>query len=179
MRPPVPLFVCALLALASCAPPSFEVELKGETFVPASPDPDSNTTFDAFPGIGSFTDLDFDKTQDFQNQGITREDVASARLVSFRLKVLSPERQDFSFLSWLECYARAKDQEVLVASLYNIPALHLSGPYPVLELKVRDAELQPLLASPALSLLIRSQGVMPEREVRLQADVKLEVKVRR
>ena len=172
MRPPLVLPVCALFALVACAPPSFEVELKGEAVVPAG---DGGTPLDAFPAIGSFTNLDFNQNQDFQNQGITKEQVTSARLVSFQLKVLAPADQDFTFLDSLECYARAKDQERRVAFKQNIASLPLKTPSPVLSLDLEDAELQPFITAPSVSLLVRGKGRMPSSEVRLQADVKLEV----
>ena len=179
MRPPLVLPVCALLALVACASPSFVAELQGETTVPAAPMGGTDTPLDAFPAIGSFTNLDFDQNQDFQNQDITKMEVTSARLVSFQLKVLAPADQDFSFLDTLECYARSGDREVRVALKQNISALNLKAPNPVLFLDLADTELQRFLASPSMSLLVRGKGRMPPREVRLQADVKLQVTVER
>ncbi len=169
------LSLCALLALPGCAPLQFTAEVKGETTVPASPLP---AVLDVFPGIGSFTSLDFDQNQDFQNQGVTKEQVASAKLKSVELKILAPSDQDFSFLDSLEFFARAGDREVKVASRSNISELGLKAPHPVLEMKLEDVELQPFITAPSMSIVVRGRGRMPSKEVRLQADVKLDVQVR-
>ncbi len=171
------LSLCALLSLLACGPPTFVAEVKGETTVPAAPS-GIFTLLEAFPAIGSFSSLDFNQNQDFQNQGVTKEQVASAKLKSLRLKVLSPADQDFSFLDTLEFYAKAGDQEVLVASKRNISSLGLKAPNPVLVLDVTDAELQPFITAPSMSITVRGRGRKPSKEVRLQADVKLNVQVR-
>ncbi|WNG21893.1 hypothetical protein F0U63_08640 [Cystobacter fuscus] len=171
--------MCALLALVACAPPSYVANLKGETTIPAAPPSDTDTPLDAFPAFGSFTNLDFNRNQDFQNQDITKDRVTSARIHSFQLKVLAPADQDFSFLDTVECYARSGDREVRVAYKQNISSLNLSAPNPVLFLELTHAELQPFLAAPSMSLLVRGKGRMPSREVRLQADVTLDVLVGR
>jgi hypothetical protein len=171
------LSVCALLSLVACAPPGFVAEVKGETTVPGDPTGIS-TVLDAFPSIGSFSSLDFDQNQDFQNQGVTKEQVSSARLQSLSLKILSPADQDFSFLDTLEFYAKTGDQEVLVASKRNISSLGLKAPNPVLELDVTGEELQPFITAPSMSISVRGKGRKPSKEVRLQVDVKLDVQVR-
>ncbi|MBM7118823.1 hypothetical protein [Archangium primigenium] len=178
MRPLSVLPVCAVLALVACGSPTFVAEVKGETTVPAAPLGEPVPPLDAFPAIASFTGLDFNLNQDFQNQGITKDQVASAKLRSFQLKVLAPADQDFAFLDTLECYARTGDQVVLVASRQNIAALRLSAPNPVLSLELTDVDLQPFLSAPSMSLSVRGKGRMPPRDVRLQATVTLDVQAR-
>lgn len=169
--------VCALLSLVACAPPSFVAEVQGETTVPAAPS-GIFTLLEAFPAIGGFSSLDFDQNQDFQNQGVTKEQVSSAKLQSLQLKVLSPADQDFSFLDTVEFYAKAGDREVRVASKHNISSLGLKAPNPVLNLDLDEVELQPFITAPSMSISVRGRGRMPQKEVRLQADVKLEVRAR-
>ena len=171
------LSVCALLSLVACAPPGFVAEVKGEATVAGDPTGIS-TVLDAFPSIGSFSSLDFDQNQDFQNQGVTKEQVSSAKLHSLSLKILSPADVDFTFLDTLEFYAKAGDQEVLVASKRNIASLGLKAPNPVLVLDVTGAELQPFITAPSMSISVRGKGRKPSKEVRLQVDVKLDVQVR-
>ncbi|PTL82091.1 hypothetical protein [Vitiosangium sp. GDMCC 1.1324] len=169
--------VCALLSLVACAPPTFTAEVKGETTVPAAPG-GIGTLLEAFPAIGSFSSLDFDQNQDFQNQGVTKEQVSSAKLQSLQLKVLAPADQDFSFLDTVEFYAKTGDREVLVASKHNIASLGLKAPNPVLALDLEDVDLQPFITAPSMSISVRGKGRMPSKEVRLLADVKLDVQVR-
>jgi hypothetical protein len=166
-----------LLSLVACGPPTFVAEVKGETTVPGDPTGISNV-LEAFPAFGSFTSLDFNQNQDFQNQGVTKEQVSSAKLKSLQLRILTPADQDFSFLDSLEFYAKAGDREVLVAQKKNIPSLGLKAPNPVLDMDLTGAELQPFLTAPSMSISVRGKGRKPSKEVRLQADVKLDVQVR-
>ena len=173
------LFVCALLALVACAPASFEAALQGEATLPAAPRGDEDAPLNAFPAIGSFTNLDFNLNQDFQNQGITKEQVTSARLVSFQLRVLAPPTQDFSFLDSLECLAQSRDTSRRVAFKQDIASLKLRAPNPVLILELDNEELQSLLAAPSMSLVVRAKGRLPPGEVRLRADVWIRVRAGR
>jgi hypothetical protein len=169
--------VCALLFTASCAAPSFVAEVKGETTVPAAPG-GLGSLLENFPAVGNFSSLDFNQNQDFQNQGVSKDEVSSAKLESLQLKVLSPADQDFSFLDTLEFYAEAGDTKVLVASKHNISSLNLKAPNPVLEMDLKDVELQPFITAPSMTIRVQGKGRMPAKEVRLQAIVKLDVQVR-
>jgi hypothetical protein len=170
----IPPWAC--LALIACAPSSFNAELKGETTVPAGP-PGVVTVLIAFPAIGSFAGLDFNQNQDFKNQGITKDEVSSVRVHSVELLLLSPSDADFGFLDTLEFFAKAGDQEERFARKQDISRLGLSAPNPLLKLEVEDAELQPFIAAPSMSVIVRGKGRMPEQEVRLKATVVLDVKV--
>jgi hypothetical protein len=171
------LSVCALLFSVACGPPGFVAVVKGETTVPAAPG-GIGSLLEAFPAIGNFSSLDFNQNQDFQNQGVSKDQVSSAKLKSLQLKVLAPTDQDFSFLDTLEFYAKAGDREVLVASKQNISSLGLKAPNPVLDMDLKDVELQPFLTAPSMTISVRGKGRMPSKEVRLQAIVKLDVQVR-
>ncbi len=168
------LLAVAGLGLAACAPSSFTTEVKGETTVPAGP-PGGTTQLNAFPSISSFAGLDFNQNQDFKNQGVSKSDVTSVKVKSVTLKVLSPNDQDFTFLSLVEFFARAGDREERIARRQDVSTLNLRLPNPVLSLNVDDEELQPFVSAPSMSIIVRGRGVMPERDVRLQAVVTLEV----
>ncbi|MFP2913436.1 hypothetical protein ACLESD_52270 [Pyxidicoccus sp. 3LFB2] len=168
------LLAAAGLGLAACAPSSFTTEVKGETSVPAGP-PGGDTSLNAFPSISSFAGLDFNQNQDFKNQGVDKGDVTSVKVKSVTLKVLSPNDQGFGFLSVAEFFARAGDREARIAQRQDISRLNLPSSNPVLSLDVDNVELQPFVSAPTMSIIVRGRGVLPEREVRLQAVVTLEV----
>lgn len=180
MRPLPTLAVGALCALGACAPPPFTVALKGETTVRGDP---LMGTLGALPPVGAFTNLDFDRNQEFQNQGVTKDMVSSVRPRAVRLRVASPDTQDFGFLDSIAFYARAGTCtsgpcEVLVAEAKDIGRLGLKAPNPVLSLAVNhDAELQPYVAAPSMSIVARGSGRMPPQDVRLEATVELDVQV--
>jgi hypothetical protein len=166
----------AFLTLVACSPTSFDTELKGETTVPAGP-PGVTTILNAFPAIASFAGLDFNENQDFKNQGVAKDEVSSVRPKSIELRLLSPSDADFRFLDTLEFYAKAGDKEERFANKQDISRLDLRAPHPVLKMEVEDLELQPFIAAPSMSVLVRGKGRLPEQEVRLQAVVVLNVKV--
>lgn len=168
------IFAAAGLGLAACAPSSFTTELKGESTVPAGP-PGVSTPFNALPAISSFAGMDFNQNQDFKNRGVSKTEVTSVKVKSLTLKVLSPNDQDFTFLSSVEFFARAGDREERIAGRGDIARLNLRPPNPVLTLNVDEAELQPFVSAPTMSIIVRGRGDLPEREVRLQAVVTLEV----
>ena len=176
MRPASLIPPWACLALVACAPASFTTELKGETTVPAGP-PGTTAVLNAFPPIASFAGLDFDQNQDFKNQGISKSDVKSVHPKSLELRLLSPSDEDFTFLDTLEFYAKAGDKEERIAHKQDISQLRLSAPNPVLKMDMDDVELQPFVAAPSMSIIVRGKGRMPDKEVRLQAVLALDVKV--
>ncbi|MBN1206019.1 MAG: hypothetical protein JXB05_13965 [Myxococcaceae bacterium] len=174
---PVSLFSAwACLTLVACAPASFETELKGETTVPAAT-PGGTTVLNALPAISSFAGLDFNQNQDFKNQGITKDEVGSVKPQSIELRLLSPSDADFGFLDTLEFSAKAGDQEARFARQQDISRQRLNAPNPVLKLEREDVELQPFVAAPSMSIIVRGRGRLPEQEVRLQAVVVLSVSV--
>ncbi|CAM4504700.1 MULTISPECIES: hypothetical protein [Myxococcus] len=170
----VSLLAVACLGLSACASSSFTTEVKGESTVPAGP-PGVDTPLNGLPAISSFAGMDFDKNQDFKNQGIHKGEVTSVKVESLTLKVLSPNDQDLRFLDSVEFYARAGDREARIAARQDVSALDLRPPNPVLSLRVDNVELQPFVSAPSMSIIIRGRGIMPAREVRLQAVVKLQV----
>jgi hypothetical protein len=174
MRPAPFLPAWACLTLAACAPVSFDTELKGETTVPAGPS-GVITPLNAFPAIGSFAGLNFNENQDFKNQGVANDEVSSVSARSVELRLLAPDDADFTFLDTLEFFAKAGDQEKRFASKRDISRLALRPPNPVLRMEVEDVELQPFVAAPSMSIIVRGKGRMPEQEVRLQAIVVLKV----
>jgi hypothetical protein len=176
MRPASLLPAWACLGLIACAPSSFGTELKGETTVPAGP-PGSTAVLNAFPAIASFARLDFNQNQDFKNQGIAKEEVSSVRPQSVELRLLSPSDTDFGFLDTLEFFAKAGDKEERFAHRQDISRLGLHAPNPVLKMEVEEKELQPFIAAPSMSIIVRGKGRMPEQEVRLQAVVVLSVQL--
>src|SRR3712207_8616990 len=66
-----------------------------------------------------YTTLFRSQNQDFQNQGVTKDQVSSAKLHSLSLKILSPADLDFSFLDTLEFYAKTGRSEEHTSELQS------------------------------------------------------------
>jgi hypothetical protein len=171
------LLAPALLAFAACEANVFPVEVKGETTIQGDPSPIPGV-LNWFQPIGSFTNIDFNQSQEFKNQGITKEHVKSVRPDYVRLRIVSPDTQDFSFLDSIQFFARSGDQEVLVAEKHDIAQLELSAPNPVLILDVSRAELQPFVTAPSMSIVVRGSGRLPPQDTKLEAVVGLKVEIR-
>src|SRR3954451_12423 len=91
-----------LLALAAllvaCQPNVFHTEVKGTSTISGDPSPVAGL-LNAFPGVSNFSNIDFNQNQDFKNQGVSKDQVQSVKIDSVKLKITSPNNQDFSFLS--------------------------------------------------------------------------------
>jgi len=168
----LPTWAC--FTLVACSPVTFDTELKGETVIPAGP-AGTITPLNAFPAIGSFAGLNFNENLDFKNQGVLKDEVSSVSASSVELRLVAPDDADFGFLDTVEFFAKAGDQEKRFASRKDISRLGLRPPNPMLKVDVEDVELQPFIAAPSMSIIVRGKGRMPEREVRLQAIVVLKV----
>lgn len=172
------LILFPLLSLLACQPNVFPVEVNGETTVPGDPSP-LPAVLNVFPAIGSFSNIDFNQSQEFQNQGVTKDQVNSVRMSFARIRIVSPDTQDYSFLQQLQFFARAGDEEVLVAEKFGIDQLGLQPPNPVLELEVKpDAELQPFVTAPSMSIVVRGNGRLPPQNTRLEATVGVNVEIK-
>jgi hypothetical protein len=172
----LPLVPCALLLFA-CRPDVFSVEVSGETTVQGDPSPLPGL-LQVFPGIANFASLDFDQTQEFQNQGVTKDQVRSVTLEALRLRIVAPQSQDYGFLDELQFFAKAGDQEALIAEKFNISGQGLVPPNPVLELDLKDVELQPYVTAPSMAITTRGKGRLPPQDTRLEATVRLQVQVK-
>lgn len=165
--------VAVFLALLSgCDPGTFYTEVKGETTIQGSA---LYALLGDFQPIGSFTNIDFNSNQDFQNEGITKDQVTSVRVESFTLRILSPSTGDFDFLDEIHFFAKVGSDEEELAGATNITARDLSAPNPVLQLDVRGVELQPFVTADTMSIVTRGSGRMPSSDTRLEARVRLKI----
>jgi len=156
--------------LVACQPTTFSTTVTGQTTVRGDP---LGALFSAFPPVGSFANLDFSANQDFKNEGVSKKQVTSVKATEVKLKILSPNDQDFRFLESLAFYARTGDHEVLVADKVDIARLDLSAPNPTLKMDVKGAELQPYVTAPSMTIVVRGRGRSPPQDTRLEASVTL------
>ncbi len=173
---PVTLLLAAALSLSACGPPTFNAEVKGSSTLQGG-DPLAGL-LGTFPGVGSFTNIDFNSNQDFQNQGVTKDQVDSVKVDRVQLKITDPNDQDFRFLESIQFFAKAGDKEALIAERSDISSLGLVAPNPILELTVSGAELQPFVVAPQMSIIVRGKGKNPAKTTTMEATVNLKVSVK-
>jgi hypothetical protein len=170
----IPVLGAALLA--GCEPGTFYTDVKGETTIDGDPTPIS-TVLGTFPGIGSFTNMDFNANQDFQHQGVTVDQVSSVKVSALTLKITSPGTQGFDFLDEISFWAKVGSQESKVAEKTNITAMGLTAPNPVLSLDVTGAELQPFISAPTMSIIVKGRGRTPPQNTTLEAVARFKVDI--
>ena len=168
----------AVLALAACAcdPNAFKAEVKGETVIDG--DPSGVAPLSALPPIGSLSNIDFNQAHELKSHGAAKDKLQSVKLDAAQVKILSPAEQDFGFLDSIQFYAKAGDQEVLIAEKSGIPELNLAAPNPVLKLDVKSEELLPFIQASSTSFIARGKGRKPKSATRLEATLTLWIQVK-
>jgi hypothetical protein len=170
--------LCAIaVVLPGChCHPAFHSEVNGQTSIPRSPTPIAGV-LDWFPAISNFTNIDFNQNQDFKNQGVSKDRVNSVKADSVRLKIVSPNNQDFSFLDTIQFSAKAGDQEVKIAEKSSIGTLNLPPPSPTLVLDVTGAELKPYVTAPSMNIVINGRGKSPQNDTQIAITVGVQVEL--
>lgn len=161
-----PFAAGTVFLMAGCHP-SFDVTVTGQTTVDASPLPVSLIPLN-FTGFGG---LDLSQTQEFKNQGITKDEIQSVKLVSVTLTIASPAGANFDFLTSLAFDVSAQGQpQAEVASLATVPqgATELS-------LAVEGVELAPYVTAPSMSVTSNAQGELPPQNTTINATMVFDV----
>ncbi len=174
MKRPVRRGFLALAILAGACRPTvyFETTVQGASTVQGSP---LGGLLGQFPAMSQFTNMDLSQTQDFQNQGITKNDVSSVKLKQFNLQITSPNDEDFSWLQSIAFTATADGRSDQVASKSNVNQLPLKAPNPAFDLDLADVELAPYVTAPSMSITATATGQMPPQNTTVQATVRFGV----
>ncbi|WP_438027382.1 hypothetical protein [Sorangium sp. So ce233] len=163
--------ILGLCALPMCdSLDNIDVEVGGRAVVPAG------TIIDDVLGV-----LDFDAFQsidlsaEFENQGVTKDDVDSVQILAFTLRVESPESGSFDFLRSASFFVETEGQpRVLIAKLDEVPrgARELSMDV------VEGVDLKPYVVAPSMRITSEARvSGHPDEETTVVADVLLDVDV--
>lgn len=156
-----------LVALAGCGPLRFDVEVEADTTI-ESGGLLGGLLSTPFAGFASF---DITSSQEFRNQGVSRDQVESVRLTALELSVREPAGATFDFLDGIEFFVEAEGLERRrVASLSPVARGQTA-----LVLELDDVELAPYVAAPSLSLTARAQGRPPAQDTKVHARAVFEV----
>jgi hypothetical protein len=125
-----------------------------------------------FPGLANF---DITESRTFQNEGYTENDIDQVFTKSFVLRVVEPSEQDFDFLNSIRFTARAEGLPDLdIAWLDPIP----SGVSEI-ELEVdADADLQPYVVAPEMTIDTTANGNRPRQTTTIEAAIDFEVHIK-
>lgn len=120
--------------------------------------------------FAGFDKIDF--TQDFANQGVTKNDVDSVRLKSLTLTIESGS--NFDFLQSLSFSAAADGQPAVeIARIDAVP----KGVKKI-ELDVSaNAELKPYVVAPSMRITGKAEGSRPDQETKIAASAVFDVDI--
>jgi hypothetical protein len=156
----------ALLGLSAC---SIEIHpsVDGSATVPQATIVDQILQNLAFAGLDQI-----DLTNEFQNQGVTKDEVSSVVLSKMTISVTSPQGATLDFMKSLSFSASADGQpDVEIAHVDSIPAGTTT-----LDLDVDPGvELAPYVVAPSMTLTAHVTGSSPAQDTNLAAHVELAV----
>lgn len=149
---------------------NIDVEVGGKAVVPAGTVIDDvlgSLNFDAFQRI--------DLSAEFENQGVTKDDVDAVHIVHFTLRIESPADGSFDFLRSASFFAETDGQpRVLIAKLDEVPrgARELSMDV------IDGVALKPYVVAPSMRITSEARvSGRPDEETTVAADVLLDVDI--
>jgi hypothetical protein len=160
----------ALAGLCTCAGiDNFDVDVEGQASIPKATVVENLLSAVNFPGFDSI-----DLSQEFKNQGVTKDDVDNVHIKSMTFTIDSPSDGNFDFLDSLTFFAEAEGlDKVQVASLASVPKGKRT-----LELEIdEDVDLQPYVVAPSMRMSSHIEGKRPDEDTTVTATVTLDVDV--
>jgi hypothetical protein len=165
-----PVAIMVLCSLLTCSDvDNFTVEVSSQTMVPSA------TVLEQLLGeidFAGFDNIMFDDTQEFQNEGVSKDQVDSVRLVSLRLTISDPPDDQFDFLDSIRFFVEAEGlPRVQIAELDPVP-----DGLGEIEIDVDSSvELQPYVVAPSMTLTTEVEGQRPANETTVDADAEFSV----
>lgn len=158
------------IGLACSGLDNVDVEATGQTTVPMGTVVDQLLGDLSFLGFEGF---DISESQEFQNQGYSKSQIDSVRVVTFTLSIASPADGNFDFIERIAFFAESEGLErIEIARLDPVPP----GSN-VLELELLDAELRDYAAAESMTITTEATGTRPDAETDIDARVVLDVDV--
>jgi hypothetical protein len=162
--------LASLVGLTMCSNiDNFDVATAGKVKVPKA------TLIDTVLGglaFGGFDSVSF--SQDFANQGVTKDDVDSVHLKSMTLLIEAPGGGNFDFITSVRFFAQADGlDKIEIGSMASIPKGKRE-----LQLSVdTEVELKPYVVAPKMQILSEITGSRPPEDTTVAAAVVLDVDV--
>jgi hypothetical protein len=162
----------AALALGTCSSlDNVEVPVTGDATIPRRSVLDELVGNLSFAGFDGF---DISQSQQFENQGYSKDQVDSVRMLEMTLTIRSPAGSNFDFLDAIRFYAEADGlPRVLVAELTPVP----DGASALSLVVDSSVELQPYVIAPAMTLTTEADGVRPAEETMIEAEAIFDIDV--
>jgi len=163
------LALLALVSLSMCNLDHLDLTTGGKTSIPHGSVITSLLSGLAFSG---FDKVDF--TEEFKNQGVTKGQVNSVRLKSFKLHIDAPAGGNFDFIQSVAFFAEADGvSKIQIASMSSVP----KGMQDLALVIDSSAELEPYVVAPSMRISSQVQGSAPSTDTTVSATVVLDVTV--
>jgi hypothetical protein len=164
------LAIVGLGALCTCDNiDNFDVEVSGKGVVPKGTIVDELLGALALDGFQSI-----DLSNELKNQGVTKDDVDSVRLVSLTVRIEGPPEATFDFLDSVTFYVETQGQpKTVIATLTAVPA----GAKEISLTVDPNVELKPYVVAPSMKMTGEVNGKRPDQDTQVAADVVLDVDV--
>lgn len=148
---------------------NIDVDAGGKVTVPAA-----TLLEKLLAGALDFTGFDkIDFSQDFANQGVTKEQVDSVKLTSLTLTIDGSTGGDFDFLQSISFSVEADGvKAVEIARIDTVP----KG-VKKLELDIPSAELKPYVVAPSMRITGKAEGQRPAQETTIAAQAVFDVDI--
>lgn len=161
-----------VLVLGTCSSlDNIEVPVTAEATIPRRSVLDELLGNLSFAGFDGF---DISQSQQFENQGYSRDQVDSVRMLEMTLAIRAPAGANFDFLDAIRFYAEAPGQpRVLVAELDPVP----DGATELTLVVDSSVELQPYVVAPSMTLTTEAEGLRPPEETMVEAEAIFDVDV--
>lgn len=146
---------------------TFEVVTKAETTIEGS-DLVLDLFTVAFPDLATF---DLSASDEFKNQGVTKEDVESVKITEFTLEVLEPTDGDLSFFDSVSFFVEADGLERVRVAHYDT----FEEGQAKVSLVLDDVELRDYAAAESMDITTEVSARSPSDDTTLQARIVLDV----
>lgn len=168
---PLLLAGATLVALSCDGIDNLSVDSTATSVVPASTPLEQVLGSVPFSGFEGF---DFSETQEFANEGYTKDQIDSVRVVSLTLRIVAPQDGDFDFV----------DSIAFSVESEGLPAVEIARLDPVpegqteIELTVDSSiELVDYATAPTMSITTDATGGRPSEETTIEGTVLFDVDV--
>jgi hypothetical protein len=157
------------VSLSSCGL-TFDVHADGEAKVPGG---GILGSFFALPGLDNFASFDISQTQDFKNQGVSKDHLESVKLKSIVMKVKDPAGGNFNFIDKIQFFAQLPNDDsskVQIAHKDSVPRDTNQ-----FNLDIDNVELLKYVVAPSMKITTSASGRSPAQDTTITVNVIFDV----
>ncbi len=156
---------------AGCGGPSvsFEVPVSGEARIPGASGGVLDQVLGSF-GFDNLNNIDFDSTQEFENNEVTRDHVSSAKLSSLTLTVTDPAGADFDWLDSITFTVAADDIDAV-----QVASKDVANGVSEFDCDLDGVELAPYVREQSFSIRTKADANNPPEDTTITIDLVFDV----